>query len=223
MALRRTLRAAALVLTVAICATSGCGLPDARPDLPPPTDPDSSDARKQFAFSVPGSTAPPFLGVEVYYRIFPVGGRNAEGIETVGELSDAGFVRMARPDDRDVRVNYPLIDRPIANARVTVDFGPVTAGEEPFASFRGRDGTQPRILRRGIAENGEFKRFLCTEFEDGDKDMVPEVQDQLVDTEDCGIVQLKVYALAYGRTPDGIDVYSDAVDLGTIDLTFGRP
>jgi hypothetical protein len=222
LALGRPLRAAAFVFAVVICATSGCGLPDARPNLAPPVEPHSSDTGKQFTFTVPGSTAAPFLGVEVYYRIFPVGDRNGEGIETVGELMGAGFVRMAGPDDRDIRVHYPLIDGPAANSEVTLDFDPVTFGEEPFASFRGRNGTVRRTLRRGIAEDGEFKRFLCTEFDDGDDDVVPEVRNQLADTEDCGIVQLVAYALSYGGN-DRFTVYSDAVFLGTIGLTFGRP
>ena len=223
MALGRPLRAAAFVFAVVICATSGCGLPDARPDLPPPEALGSSDTQKQFTFSVPRSTAAPFLGIELYYRLSTVGSQEEGEADSRAELLQRGFHRIARHDDRYPDINYPLIDRPAAGVVVRVDFGPVSEGAEPFVLFRDRDRNEQRVsLRRADRDNeGRYKRFACDDFATGDED-IDSVEEQLADTEDCGDVQLIAYALSYGGT-DRFTVYSDAVDLGTIDLTFRNP
>ena len=223
MALRRPLRAAALVLAVAVCATYGCGLPDARPDLPSPEALAPDDAFDWFRFAVPSSIAAPFLGVEVYYRLAAVGSDPVRNPESRNEVRDAGFHRVARSEDRVTRINHPLIDRPAAEVVVRVDFGPVSQGAEPFILFRDRDGNEQQVsVRRAVHDDGLFKSFTCDDFADGDFD-IGSVRDQLA--VDCGTsaVRLQAYAFSYGRTPDGTAVYSDAVDLDTIDLTFGRP
>ena len=147
----------------------------------------------------------------------------ARDLESRADVRAAGFHRLARDDDRVTRINRPLIDRLAAEAVVRVDFGPASEGAEPFA-LRDRDGNEGRVyLRRAVHDNeGRYKPFSCDEFADGDFD-ISSVEDQLA--VDCGTsaVQLQAYAFSFGRTPDGIAVYSDAVDLGTIDLTFGRP
>ena len=224
MALGRPLRAAAFVFAVVICATSGCGLPDARPNLPPPEALGSSDTQKQFTFSVPRSTAAPFLGIELYYRLSTVGSQEEGAADSRAELLQRGFHRIARDDDRYPDINYPLIDRPAAEAVVRVDFGPVSEGTEPFVVFRDRDGNERRVsLRRAVYDNdGRYKPFTCDEFAADDAD-IGSVEDQLA--VDCGTsaVQLQVYAFSYGQTPDGKAVYSDPLDLGTIGLTFRNP
>ena len=224
MALGRPLRAAAFVFAVVICATSGCGLPDARPNPPPPLEPDSSDTFQWFRFAVPHSTAAPFLGIELYYRFAAVDSARARDLESWGDVRAAGFHRIARDDDRVTRINHPLIDRPVAEAVVRVDFGPVSEGTEPFVVFRDRDGNERRVsLRRAVYDNdGRYKPFTCDEFAADDAD-IGSVEDQLA--VDCGTsaVQLQVYAFSYGQTPDGKAVYSDPLDLGTIGLTFRNP
>ena len=222
MALGRPLRAAAFVFAVVICATSGCGLPDARPNLPAPgVDDDASPVFQRFTLLVPRSTVAPFLGVELYYRFSTVGSEPERDVESLALLLERGFHRIARHDDRVSDINPPLIDRPAAGEVVTLDFSR-DLGPDPVASFLDRDGGERRVpLRRAASHNGEYKRFACDEFARGDQD-IGSVVDQLADTEDCDTVQLKIYALSYGGT-DRFTVYSDAVNLGTIDLTFGRP
>ena len=223
MALGRPLRAAAFVFAVVICATSGCGLPDARPNLPPPLEPDSSDTFKRFHFAVPSSTAAPFLGVEVYYRFFDVNVAGDGRLESHDELTQRGFIRFARHDDRPTDVKRPLIDRPAAQAEVIVQFNTVAGGAEPVASFPNRDGVRQSVaMRRGVQDDARvrFKRFQCTEFAQNDSDVPDEVEDEL--SGDCrNRVQIQAYALSYGRTAEGFTVYSDATFLGAITIAFG--
>lgn len=219
MALGRTLRSGALAVAVVICATSGCGLPDARPVLPSPTDPRSSATAQQFTFAAPEVIAAPFLGIELYYRIVPVESAPARDLESPRELDDDGFLPIASSIDDDPR-SLPLIAGPGTGVEVTVDFSGVDIGSEPVATYRHRDGGIRRVtLRRAVRSNDDYKKFACDEFDANDVD-IETVAVELADPENCETVQLQLYALSYGT--DLFTVYSDALDLGTIDLTFGR-
>lgn len=222
MRLRRTQHAGALLLTAALCLASGCGLPDARPDLPPPSPRPASVTAEKFAVGVPESTASPFLGIEVYYRFAEVGSASARDLEARADLTAAGFRRVASSSDRYPRPDLPLIDGPGAGVEVTLDFSAVDIGQDPTAAFRDRDGNARSVsLRRALHEDdGRYKGFACDQFAEGDAD-IGTVAEQLADADDCETVQLQLYALSYGGT-ESLTVYSDAVDLGTINLTFGR-
>jgi len=225
-ALGRTLRAGALVVAAAICAISGCGLPDPRPVLPPPTAPESSATAKQFTFAVPDSTAirmaeaagAPFLGIELYYRMFPVESVPGRDLESREELVASGFRRIASSTDDDPP-SLPLIDGPGTGVVVKLDFSRADIGEDPVATW---DGSDRRVYLRRAVRSGtdDYKRFACDEFVPGDVDIAT-VTEELADPEDCQTVQLQLYALSYGAT-DRITVYSEALNLGSIDLTFGR-
>ena len=222
MALGRTLRAGALVIAAAICATSGCGLPDARPVLPPPTDAGSSVTAKQFTFAVPKSTTAPFRGIELYYRIFPIESVPERDLESREELAAAGFRRIASSID-DHPPSLPLIDEPDAGVVVTLDFSRADIGKAPVATFRHRDGGDRDVdLRRVVRSGtGDYKRFACDDFDPGDVD-IETVTEELADPENCEMVQLQLFALSYGAT-DRFTVYSEALNLQSITLTFGRP
>jgi hypothetical protein len=221
-ALGRTLRAGALVVAAAICATSGCGLPDDRPVLPPPTDPESSATAQQFTFKVSESTAPRtrFLGIELYYRIVGVDSVSGRDLESREELVAGGFRRIASSTDDDPP-SLPLIDGPGAGTVITLDFSGADIGEDPVATW---DGGERRVSLRRAVRSGtdDYKRFACDEFDPGDVDITT-VTEELADPNDCEVVQLRLYALSYGATdPDGFTVYSEALDLHSITLTFGR-
>ncbi|MDE0026138.1 MAG: hypothetical protein OXP69_17150 [Spirochaetaceae bacterium] len=221
MALGRTLRAGALVIAAAICAIAGCGLPDARPVLPPPTHPGSSVTAKQFTFKVPESSAATFRGIELYYRMFPVESVPERDLESREELAAAGFRRIASSTDDDPP-SLPLIEGPGAGVVVTLDFSRTDIGADPVATFRHRDGAQREVdLRRAVRSGtDDYKRFACDEFVPGDVDIAT-VTEELADPENCEMVQLQLFALSYGDT-DRFTVYSEALNLGSIDLTFGR-
>ena len=216
MALARTLRAGALVVAVAVCATSGCGLPDARPVLPPPTEPGSSATAKQFTFTVPDSIDAPFLGIELYYRIVPVESVPARDRESREELAAAGFRRIASSTDDDPP-SLPLIDGPDAGAVVTLDFSLTDIGEDPVAKWDGGEVSLRRAVRSGT---DDYKRFACDQFDPGDVD-IGTVTEELADPENCKMVQLQLFALSYGAT-DRFTVYSEPLNLRSIDLTFRR-
>ena len=221
MALHRQFRAGALVLAVAVCAASGCGLPDALPTLPAPAaDPDST-IFERFRFTVPESPGAPFVGVEVYYRLYDVNDAAELDIETREDLLERNFVRFARHDDRAGQINLPLIDQPAPGTTVTLQFDSIEGGAELAALFRNRNNVFEQVaLRRGVRDDGdEFKPFLCSKFEPGDRDVSSSAQEELPG--DCASkVQIQAYALSYGRT-DRFTVYSDAVFLGAINLAFG--
>lgn len=221
MAFGRTLRAGALLLAAAICATSGCGLPDARPVLPPPTDARSSVTAKQFTFAVPESTAAPFLGIELYYRIVPVNSVPEHDLESREELAAAGFGRIASSTD-DHPPSLPLIDGPGTGVAVTLDFSGADIGADPVATFRHRDGGERLVsLRRAVRSGADgYKRFACDEFSPGDVD-IETVTEELADPENCGTLRLQLYALSYGAT-DRFTVYSEALNLQSITVRFGR-
>ena len=226
MALERSLCAGALVVAAAICVTSGCGLPDPRPVLPPPTDPESSATAKQFTFAVPDSTAlrraevagAPFLGIELYYRIAPVESVPGRDLESREQLVASGFRRIASSTDDDPP-SLPLIDGPGPGVVVTLDFSRADIGDDPVATW---DGLERRVSLRRAVRSGtdDYKRFACDEFVDGDGD-IETVTEELADPENCATVQLQLYAFSYGAT-DRFTVYSEALNLGSIDLTFGR-
>ena len=224
MALGRTLRAGALGVVAAICATAGCGLPDARPVLPPPTDPGSSVTAKQFTFAVPESAAirmaekagAPFRGIELYYRIVPVESEPERDLESREELAAAGFRRIASSTDDDPP-SLPLIDGPDAGAVVTLDFSLIDIGKDPVAKWDGGEVSLRRAVRSGT---DDYKRFACDEFVLGDAD-IGTVTEELADPENCETVQLQLYALSYGAT-DRFTVYSEPLNLRSIDLTFRR-
>ena len=225
MALGRTLRAGALVVAAAICATSGCGLPDARPVLPPPTDADSSDTAKQFTFKVPDSTAAPFLGIELYYRIVPVESEPGRELESREELVAGGFRRIASSTDDDPP-SLPLIGGPGDGTTITLDFSGADLGEDPAATWDGDGGARSVSLRRAVrSSTDDYKRFACGEFDPGDVDIAT-VTEELADPNNCEVVQLRLYALSYGATDRTTDrfivVYSEALNLPSITLKFGR-
>lgn len=221
MAPGRTLRAGLLLLVAAVCAIFGCGLPDAVPELDPPLDPRTSGVQEQFTFAAPASIGSPFQGIEIYYRFAGVGSRSESGLESRGDLLQAGFRRVASGTDDDPP-SLPLIDRPAAGVVVTLDFSGVGIGTDPVATYDGQGGSARQVsLRRAVrGDDGRYKRFACGEFAGGDGDYAA-VEAELGDTENCEPVQLQLYALSYGST-DRITVYSDALNLQTVDLTFRR-
>lgn len=222
MALGRTLRAGALGVAAAICATTGCGLPDDRPVLPPPTNPESSATAKQFTFVVvvPESTVAtvaPFRGIELYYRIIPVASVPERDLESREELAAAGFRRVASSTDDDPP-SLPLIDGPGSGVVVKIDFSEAETGKDPKARW---DDERSVALRRAVRSGtNDYKRFACGEFVPGDVD-IETVTEELADPENCETVQLQLYALSYGDT-DRFTVYSEALNLGSITLTFRR-
>ena len=215
-----------------IGVVSGCGLPDPRPLLPPPSAPGFSDTADTFSFSQPtgaGSDRVPGLetfGYEVYYRFSAIGAATDRNLADLTQLRGNGFVSLRKADDRHplAATARPLIEVPSAaraEHRVTLSFVALEeAGADPDASL----SSGGRIsMRRGVEDTftGWYRRFACEEFESDHPDVeaYPELP------EDCAAglaVQLQLYAVAYGRDAERYEQFSEPLYLGSINVTFSN-
>ena len=227
----RTLSGVLLVATL-VGAVIGCGLPDPRPLLPPPTAPAFSDTADTFSFAQPtgaGSDRVPGLetfGYEVYYRFSAIGAASDRNLPDLTQLATNGFVSLRKADDRHplAATGRPLIVVPSAaraEHRVTLTFVALEAGTDPHAVLSSGGG---RIsLRRGVEDtfSGQYERFVCEDFESGHPDV--EAYPEL--SEDCAAglaVQLQLYAVAYGRDAERNEQFSEPLYLGSINVTFSN-
>lgn len=232
----RTLSGVLLVATL-VGVVSGCGLPDPRPLLPPPSAPVFSDTADTFSFSQPtgaGSDRVPGLetfGYEVYYRFSAIGEATDRNLPDLTQLGANGFVSLRKADDRHplAATGRPLIEVPSAaraEHRVTLSFAALEAGTDPQATLSSGGSIS---LRRGVEDTftGRFERFTCEEFESEDPNDPPdpEVGTYPELLQDCAAglpVQLQLYAVAYGRDAERREQFSDPLYLGSIDVMFSN-
>ena len=227
-----TLSGGTLVATL-VGVVIGCGLPDPRPLLPPPSAPAFSDTADTFSFSQPtgaGSDRVPGLetfGYEVYYRFSTAASGEAtdRNLPDLTQLRANGFVSLRKADDRHplAATGRPLLQVPSAaraEHRVTLSFVALEAGADPEATL----SSGGRIsLRRGVEDTftGRYERFACDEFESGH----PEVAAYPELPQDCAAgerVQLQLYAVAYGRDAARFEQFSEPLYVGAIDVTFSN-
>ena len=217
-----------LLVATLVGVVTGCGLPDPRPLLPPPTAPSASQASVTFTFSQPTGAGSDRVqnvetfGYEVYYRFSAVGESTDRNLQDRAQLDASGFVSLRKADDR-----HPIgvTERPLivvagaarADHRVTLSFAALQVGDDPHVTL----SSGGRIsVRRGVADTttGRYQQFACEAFlpEHADVKAYPEL------AQDCAglLVQLQLYAVAYGRDADRREQFSDALYLGSIDLTF---
>ena len=204
-------------------------LPPPHPVLPTPTAPSASQASVTFTFSQPTGAGSDRVqnvetfGYEVYYRFSAVGESTERNLQDRAQLDASGFVSLRKADDR-----HPIgvTERPLivvavaarADHRVTLGFAALQVGDDPHVTL----SSGGRIsVRRGVAggtTTGLYQQFVCEAFqpEHADVEAYPEL------AQDCAglLVQLQLYAVAYGRDADRREQFSDALYLGSIDLTF---
>ena len=218
-----------LLVATLVGVVTGCGLPDPRPLLPPPTAPSASQASVTFTFSQPTGAGSDRVqnvetfGYEVYYRFSAVGGSTDRNLQDRAQLDASGFVSLRKEDDR-----HPIgvTERPLivvagaarADHRVTLSFAALEVGADPRVTLSPGGNIS---LRRGVEDNtgeGEYEQFACEGFQPGHADVkaYPEL------AQECAglLVQLQLYAVAYGRDANRREHYSEALYLGSIDLTF---
>ena len=218
-----------LLVATLVGVVTGCGLPDPRPLLPPPTAPSASQASVTFTFSQPTGAGSDRVqnvetfGYEVYYRFSAVGESTERNLQDRAQLDASGFVSLRKEDDR-----HPIgvTERPLivvagaarADHRVTLSFAALEVGADPRVTLSPGGNIS---LRRGVEDNtgeGEYEQFACEGFQPGHADVkaYPEL------AQECAglLVQLQLYAVAYGRDADRHEQYSEALYLGSIDLTF---
>lgn len=215
-----------LLVATLVGVVTGCGLPDPRPLLPPPTAPSASQASVAFTFSQPTGAGSDRVqnvetfGYEVYYRFSAVGVSTERNLQDRAQLDASGFFSLRNADDREGATERPLIvvaGAARADHRVTLSFAALQVGDDPHVTL----SSGGRIsVRRGVADTttGLYQQFACEAFqpEHADVEAYPEL------AQDCAglLVQLQLYAVAYGRDADRREQFSDALYLGSIDLTF---
>ena len=216
-----------LLVAALVGVVTGCGLPDPRPLLPPPTAPSASQASVTFTFSQPTGAGSDRVqnvetfGYEVYYRFSAVGESTDRNLQVRAELDTSGFFSLRNADDREGVTERPLIvvaGAARADHRVTLSFAALQVGDDPHVTL----SSGGRIsVRRGVADTttGLYQQFACEAFLPDDADVeasYPEL------AQECAglLVQLQLYAVAYGRDANRREHYSEALYLGSIDLTF---
>ena len=230
----RTLAGGLLVATLAGLVT-GCGLPDPRPLLPPPSAPAFSDTADTFSFSQPtgaGSDRVPSLetfGYEVFYRFSAIGAATDRNLPDLTQLATNGFVSLRKADDRHplAATGRPLIEVPSAaraEHRVTLSFVALEAGDDPDATLSSGGRVS---LRRGVEDTftGRYQRFACEDFESDSPDPDADVEAYPELPQDCAAglpVQLQLYAVAYGRDAERNEQFSEPLYLGSINVTFSN-
>ena len=220
-----------LLVAVLVGVVSGCGLPDPRPLLPPPSAPVFSDTADTFGFSQPtgaGSDRVPGLetfGYEVYYRFSTIGAATDRNLPDLTQLGANGFVTLRKADDRHplAATGRPVIEVPSAARaahRVTLSFVALEAGADPHVTV---DSGSRISLRRGVEDTftGRYERFACEEFDSDHPDVeaYPELP------QDCAAglaVQLQLYAVAYGRDAERNEQFSEPLYLGSINVIFSN-
>ena len=218
-----------LLLATLVAVAGGCGLPDPPPVLPRPTNPSASDTADTFRFSQPAGTrtdrvrSVATFGYEIYYRFSAVGEATDRNLEELSQLRAKGFVRLAGADESDPIgvTDRPLIEVPSAarsSHRVTLSFAAITSRGDPQATLVA-GGNDVRIsLRRGVGRHGIFERFVCDRFQEDHADVA--AFPRLAEECDRERVQLQLYVVAYGRDAERREQFSDALYLGSINLTF---
>ena len=219
-----------LLVATLVGVVTGCGLPDPRPLLPPPTAPSASQASVAFTFSQPTGAGSDRVqnvetfGYEVYYRFSAVGVSTERNLQDRAQLDASGFFSLRNADDREGATERPLIvvaGAARADHRVTLSFAALQVGDDPHVTL----SSGGRIsVRRGVADTttGRYQQFACEAFLPDDDDDDDDVEAYPELAQDCAglLVQLQLYAVAYGRDADRREQFSDALYLGSIDLTF---
>ena len=228
--------AGVLLAATLVGVVGGCGLPDPRPLLPPPSAPVFSDTADTFGFSQPtgaGSNRVPGLetfGYEVYYRFSAIGEATDRNLPDLTQLGANGFVSLRKADDRHplAATGRPLIEVPSAaraEHRVALSFAALEAGTDPQATLSSGGSIS---LRRGVEDTftGRYQRFACEEFESDPTDPPdPDVAAYPELVQDCAAglaVQLQLYAVAYGRDAERNEQFSEPLYLGSINVTFSN-
>ncbi len=203
-----------------------CGIPRI-PYLNPPTVLGAPVGSDQFQFqSTSDNSEPEFRGFELYYKLYDPAVFAEKNLTDKTELEAAGFRRVRASGDRVGNETRPLVPVDILDRgtlfTVTVDFSeaelqahntnyPLAEAPTPVVPIRVAD------LRRGVTYafplDNEFKTFV--QYASTDQDLPAGVYSDVSLN-----VNLDLYAMSYGLSGGVEDVYSQAVWLGEISISF---
>jgi len=165
-----------------------------------------------------------YLGIELYYKFYLPTDTPDNNLTELSELNTTGFRRISSPGDQATSVQKPLIDGKtfLGDINFTINMDNL----DIIKTFPTPTVTVVSETRRGVLYgNFEpdypfFQQFLFADFDAADADVGASIYDY-IDTTPSSKITMAMYALSYGKKDYVIDLYSDAIYLGDIDVNFG--
>ena len=167
-----------------------------------------------------------YLGIELYYKFYLQGALTDYNLTELSELNAKGFRRISsHPGDQETSVQKPLIDGLAfledVNFTISMDNLEITK------TFPTPAVIMVSEIRRGVLYDSlevgyypYFQRFLVDDFDESDADVGTSINN-FIDSTPLGKITMAMYALSYGKKEYVIDLYSNAIYLGEIDVNFG--
>lgn len=215
-----------LILPICLLTMAQCGL-EYLPFLTPPTSLGQAgktfSVRKTAANDTESALEWEYRGIELYYKFYLPSATLDNNLTELSELTTKKFHRISHPDDEENSIQKPLID------------GTALAGDVDFLidmeNMEITETSTPIVvvseIRRGVSYNSDeigyypsFQRFLFEDFDATDDDVGTSINDYITGISP-GYITMLVYALSYGKKDYSVDLYSEAVYLGEIDVNFG--
>ena len=215
-----------LILPMFLLTMAQCGL-EYLPYLTPPMSLGPSgttfSVRKTAANDTESALEWEYLGIELYYKFYLQGADTDYNLTELSELTTKKFHRISSyPGDKiDKPLQKPLID------------GTAMAGDVDFVidmeNMEITEISTPVVvvsdIRRGVPYGSlelgypSFQQFLVDDFDAADDDVGTSIYN--ITTIPSSKITMAMYALSYGKKDYVVDLYSDAVYLGEIDVNFG--
>jgi hypothetical protein len=198
--------------------------------LAPPTFVDYSAVGDTFTFKKTAANSElEFEGFELYYKLYAEQPSSADtNIEDQPTLVSRGFLRVSSPTDTVTLIAKPLIDVPLGapvEVTFTVEFTPLDG--IPKISSDSSALIPPIEIRRGVPyPYGSLDQYYFKRWVDAsdtqlyvltDADVSQAVLANIANDQDVNLV---LYGLSYGVRDLSVDVYSEAVYLGTIPINY---
>jgi hypothetical protein len=215
-----------LVLAICLLAMAQCGL-EYLPFLTAPVSigpsVDIFSVRKTAANDTESAIEWEYQGIELYYKFYLPTETPDNNLTELIELNAKGFRRISSSGDQATSVQKPLIDGKaflgdvdfdidMENTDITETSTPVVVVSE---------------IRRGVPYDSDeigyypyFQRFLFDDFDAADADVGTSIYGYITSIP-FSEIKMAVYALSYGKKDYVVDLYSEAVYLGEIQVNFG--
>jgi hypothetical protein len=163
-----------------------------------------------------------YQGIELYYKFYIPTDFPDNNLTELSELIAKKFHRISHPDDEEKSIQKPLLDGTVLAGDVDFEIG--------IENLQITETSTPVVvvseIRRGVPYGGvgpdsaKFRRFDVEDFEATDDDVVGTgINDYIAIS--ASKITMVMYAFSYGKKDYVVDLYSDAVYLGEIDVNFG--
>ena len=215
-----------LVLPICLLTMAQCGL-EYLPYLTPPESRGPSVktfiVRKTVANDTESALEWEYLGIELYYKFYLQGDPTDYNLTELSELTTKKFHRISSSGDEENSVQKPLIDGTALVGDIDFDID--------MENMRITETSTPVVVvsetRRGVPYDSDelgyypyFQRFLVDDFDAADDDVETSIYNYIT-SNPLSKITMVMYAFSYGKKDYSVDLYSEAVYLGEIDVNFG--